>query len=175
MARYLGIDPGLRGAAAVIETGPRRISLLAAFDFQTFTPSGTDAQNRIDAQKLIAAIVQWMPFDGATIELVGAMPSIPDKDGKRRDMGTASVFKFGRAVGAIEACVMGCGIRPLWVMPGVWKRHFGISADKAVSRALAIQYFGEPHFARVKDGNRAEAALIARYHVEKLGLFGRVG
>jgi crossover junction endodeoxyribonuclease RuvC len=61
------------------------------------------------------------------------------------------------------------------VSPAVWKKHFKLPADKEASRALALPLFPATaeHFARKKDHGRAEAALIARYGSEVLGLLGQ--
>jgi len=57
-----------------------------------------------------------------------------------------------------------------YVTPSIWKKHFGLSKEKGVSRGFAIQRFPEhaESFQRVKDDGRAEAALIALYGKDKL-------
>jgi hypothetical protein len=51
----------------------------------------------------------------------------------------------------------------LLVPPQVWKKRLKIDSDKKVSLALARQLFPNAPLARVKDGGRAEALLIAEY------------
>lgn len=181
--RVLGIDPGLSGAAAVLESGAagRVWSLVDAIDLPTFTPSRfSDAQRRIDVPAFCAWLARMAP-DVAIVELVGAMTRQHDDAREEfRGMGATSAMKFGRAVGAIEAAIIGSGVRIEWVVPQSWKRHFGLKGpDKEQSRALALVYWGAPGpdganthrlLARKKDHQRAEAALIALWHVDKGGL-----
>lgn len=179
--RVLGVDPGLSGAAAVLESGAagRLWSLVDAIDLPTFSPTDSDAQRRIDVPAFCAWLARMAP-DVGVVELVGSMPSIPGADGQRREMGSASTFKFGRAVGMVEAAIIGSGVRIEWAHPQSWKRHFGLKGpDKEQSRALALVYWGTPGpdgakthrlLARKMDHQRAEAALIAQWHVDKAGL-----
>jgi hypothetical protein len=52
------------------------------------------------------------------------------------------------------------------VTPQRWKKLMGVTADKNTSRQLAINLWpDQAHlFARVKDVDRAEAALIAEWY-----------
>ena len=88
--------------------------------------------------------------------------------------GVSSMFRFGQTVGAIHMAVAAAGLPMQLVSPAVWKRHFGITAEKGKARSLASQRLpaAADMFTRVKDDGRAEAALIALYGAEKLGAFG---
>ena len=76
--------------------------------------------------------------------------------------GSASSFQFGRAVGVISAVAELTA--PLsFVTPQKWKKHFHLSADKNESLDLARSFWPEAKLLRKKDGNRAEALLMALY------------
>jgi len=146
----LGVDPGVSGAIAFY--WPEAQHRVIAEDAPT-------AFGLIDAVTLADRIRQLKP-DLAIIESVGAMPG----------QGVSSTFKFGRAVGTVDGILSTLVIPRRFVTPTVWKRHWRLDKDKEKSRALAIQLFPScaNHFARKKDHNRAEAALIARYGAEVL-------
>jgi crossover junction endodeoxyribonuclease RuvC len=94
------------------------------------------------------------------IERVGAMPK----------QGVSSTFKFGKAYGIAIGVVAALKIPVHFVTPAAWKRHFNLSADKEASRARALQLWPARAdlFARKRDHNRAEAALLARYAAERI-------
>ncbi|SDQ99079.1 crossover junction endodeoxyribonuclease RuvC [Rhizobiales bacterium GAS113] len=145
-----GIDPGLSGAVAFyFPAAPDRV---VAEDVPV-------AGGKIDAVTLAKRINQLGPTM-AVIELVSARPG----------QGVTSMFKFGQAYGVVQGVIGSLEIPVHFVTPGVWKRHFHLSADKEMARALALRLFPacSAHFARKKDHGRAEAALVARYGAEKL-------
>jgi uncharacterized protein YbjT (DUF2867 family) len=77
--------------------------------------------------------------------------------------GASSGFKYGRAVGTIEAAILCCEIPMTIIEPAVWKRALHLRGkDKEGARQLALQRFPAAHalLAR-RDHQRAEAALIA--------------
>lgn len=160
------IDPGLNGGIALLagdrETAPR---LLCAVDVPTV---GTDAKRRVDVPRVLE-IIRRHPPDFAVIERAQAMP----------DQGSSSGFIYGRAVGALEACLGGLMIPWETVESRAWKHWSGlIGAGKPESLELARSIWPDnPDFARQKDHNRAEAALIARYWLlVKLGVVvGKAG
>ena len=81
--------------------------------------------------------------------------------------GAVGGFKYGRAVGAIEAAIALCGIPVTIVEPSVWKRFHGISAARTRkadgSRPCSCFRPRTRLLARKKDHGRAEASLIALY------------
>ena len=150
----LGIDPGISGALAFFFPGvPSRV---CAEDVPV-------AAGEINAAGLAERIRKMAP-DVAIIERVAAMPG----------QGVSSTFKFGVAYGVVCGVLATLEIPCHRVSPSVWKKHFRLTADKEAARALALRLFPATaeHFARKKDHGRAEAALIARYGSEVLGLLG---
>ena len=77
-----------------------------------------------------------------------------------------AAFKFGDSFGVIRMGVC-CHYLPLrLVTPGVWKKyHSLLKKDKTASRMLAISKWPDQRdqFIRVKDADRAEAALIGDF------------
>lgn len=145
--RILGIDPGINGACAIYSVDARAWMVI---DLPTV---GEGSQRRINAP----ALRDWLgkyAVHRAFIESVAAFPG----------QGVSSMFRFGRAVGAIESVVAVASIPITYVVPQQWKRFYGLrGSDKEQSRSMAVQRFPSlaTHLARVMDHGRAEAALIA--------------
>jgi crossover junction endodeoxyribonuclease RuvC len=149
----LGVDCGIRGGLAIVLTdhgaAPR---LIEAIDIPVV---GAGAKERVDA----IAIREWISKQGvqhAFIERAQAMPG----------QGSSSGFKYGRAVGAIEAAIALSGIAVTIVEPSAWKKFHKLHGkDKEGGRQRALQLFPEAHalLARKLDHGRAEAALLALY------------
>lgn len=167
----LGIDPGKSGALAVVRTAHGRPPVLLSC---SDVPIRED--DRVDGIAVCDFIQRNLP-DFAFIERAQAMPSLPDAGGARRGPGSTSMFNYGVTVGRLEMCVEGLGIPMKRVEVGAWKKAHalpnknadGVRLDVRVvkenSRLRAIKLFpaGASFFARVRDHNRAEAALIAAY------------
>ena len=147
----LGIDVGLTGAQAYFfPSAPGRV---VAEDLPV-------VGGRVDVVTLADRIRQMAP----TMAVVEAVHSMPKQ-------GVSSTFNFGVTYGSIRGVLGALAIPTHFVSPSVWKKHFKLLRDKEEARALAIQRFPITgnHFARRKDHNRAEAALIALYgHESKL-------
>ena len=77
--------------------------------------------------------------------------------------GVASTFKFGRAVGAINAVAdMMFGVWHI-VSPQRWKRAMSVTQEKESSLKLARELWPNAPLTRKKAHGRAEALLIAEY------------
>jgi len=140
----LGIDPGLTGAIAFYY--PDRPGGIVLHDIPV-------ADGEVDTDTLAGIIAALAPTV-AIIERVGAMPG----------QGVSSTFKFGATYGALRAVISVLKIPQHLVTPAKWKAHFRLSKDKEEARARALQLWpGAGYFARKRDHNRAEAALIALY------------
>jgi Holliday junction resolvasome RuvABC endonuclease subunit len=159
MTRILGVDPGIRGGLAVVLVNSGNgAQLLDAIDIPTV---GTAAKERVDAIVLRQWVLSHRP-DHCLIERAQAMPK----------QGASSGFKYGRAVGAIEATIAGCEVPLTIVEPTAWKKFHQLrGGDKESSRQRALQLFPTAHsfFARRLDHGRAESALLAVYGARVLG------
>ncbi len=145
---FLGIDPGMTGAIAFYF--PSAPELISVEDMPV-------AGGEVNAAELGERIAQMKP-DAAVIELQGARP----------ESGRSAMFKLGVSYGVALGAVSVIKTPFRTVSPGKWKAHFGLSSDKEVSRAWCIKRWPERAelFARKKDHNRAEAALLALYAAE---------
>jgi crossover junction endodeoxyribonuclease RuvC len=148
----LGIDPGIHGGLALvsIEANGAAPQLVDAIDIPTV---GTAAKERVDVIALRAWVISNRP-NHCLIERAQAMPK----------QGASSGFKYGRAVGALEAVVAGCEVPFTIIEPTAWKKFHALrGGDKETSRQRALQLFPSAHalLARKRDHGRAEAALIA--------------
>lgn len=144
----VGIDPGLSGAIAWLDDDG---TLLAACDM----PVVDGHVNYVDLGRLLAAAP-----DVAVVEKVHSMPG----------QGVASTFKFGQAYGAVLGCLGALQVPVEHVTPSKWKRaHRLIGRDKDASRAVAIDRWPDRAelFRRKKDHGRADAALIAAWHLDR--------
>jgi crossover junction endodeoxyribonuclease RuvC len=144
---YVGIDPGLSGAIAVVyET-----------DFAATVIDVPLAAGKYDFYKMykFLGVVAEGYMVTLTLEQQQAMPK----------QGVSSTFKTGLGYGAWQAlCAV---VTPDFeiVSPRKWKKALGLTSDKEASRRLAIKLY--PNLAhmlsRKKDHNRAEALLLAHY------------
>jgi crossover junction endodeoxyribonuclease RuvC len=136
----LGIDPGLGGALAFFF--PATPDKIAAEDMPV---AGGD----VDGATLAQRIAQLRPSI-ALLERVASRPG----------QGVASTFKFGASYGIARGVVQAFGVPLYLVTPTKWKAHFSLTADKELSRALALRLWpSSAHFGRKRDHGRAEAAL----------------
>lgn len=151
----LGIDPGLSGGLALVSGGGGVARLLDCIDVPTV---GSGSKRRVDALAVMQFIRRHPP-DFGLIERGQAMP----------DQGSSSGFNYGRAIGALETCMVGLLIPHETCESRAWKKANGLAgSDKELSRQRAIRLFPDGHhfFARKLDHNRAESALIAWYALQ---------
>jgi crossover junction endodeoxyribonuclease RuvC len=151
--RVLGVDPGIYGGLAVVEIiNGAAPTLIECVDIPVI---GTGAKERVDVAAIRNFIERHRPIR-ALIERAQAMPK----------QGSSSGFKYGRAVGAIEAALTLCSIPVEIIEPSAWKRFWKLPGkDKESSRQKALQLFpaAHPALARKRDHGRSEAMLIALY------------
>jgi crossover junction endodeoxyribonuclease RuvC len=148
----LGVDAGIRGGLAIVLVGANGAApqLVDAIDIPVI---GVKAKERVDVLAIRTWITQYAP-QHAFIERAQAMPK----------QGASSGFKYGRAVGAIEAAIECCEIPLTIIEPTAWKKFHQLrGGDKETGRQRALQLFPAAHalLARKKDHGRGEAALIA--------------
>jgi crossover junction endodeoxyribonuclease RuvC len=152
MAFIMGVDPGIKGGLAILST---EAQLIAVIDVPV---CGTAAKERVDVAAIVNFINQHAPAH-AFVERAQSMPA----------QGSSSGFKYGRAVGAIEAAIVCCGIPLTIVEAAGWKKALRLPGkDKEAARQRALQLFPSAHgmLARKMDHGRAEAALIALYGLQ---------
>jgi crossover junction endodeoxyribonuclease RuvC len=142
-------DPGLCAGWAVLN---QRGDIVACFDMPII---GDGSQRRVDAANLADAIREHGPYAFAIVEQVSARPG----------QGVSSMFRFGQAYGTILGVIGALAIPVRHVSPARWKKALGLNSDGEASRARAIETWPNHAelFARKKDHNRAESALLGLY------------
>ena len=145
----IGVDPGVSGAVAILDG----IWLVAVHDMPVAIV-GKSRKRRDVLEGQLADLLRPHPDAVCWIEQVGAMPG----------QGVSSTFLFGACYGLCRGVAAGLGLRVELVTPQAWKRHHGLlGTDKDAARAVASRLFPGASLARVKDGGRADALLIAEY------------
>ena len=153
--KIAAIDPGLSGAAVVLERIGGTVMLISVIDLPTI---GEGSKHRLDA----LTFARWL-FDHAPthayLENGHAMPK----------QGVAGMFRYGRVCGAVEGTVAACRIPMTLIKPATWKKHLRLNSSKEDCRARAIQLLpsAASELQRGKDHHRAEAILLGFYGFEK--------
>lgn len=151
----IGIDPGLSGAIGVLRDG----AYVAVLDMPTVAKGSGSVKNEVDPAGLAALLRQHAPAQEAVavvLERVNAMPG----------QGSSSIFSLGDSFGCARAVVAACRFELTYVTPVKWKKHFALTSDKELGRALAVRLFPEAPLNLKKHADRAEALLMARWLYE---------
>lgn len=154
--RILGIDPGAKGALALV--GPSGY-LDALHDMPTRTVRvGDKDRTRVDEVRLGRLLRELRP-DIAFLEQVSS----------HSGEGPMGAFAFGRSVGIVQGALGAIGLQATEVPPQTWKRLVGVRKGpggdrKGPAKAKAAQVWPAhgPALLRAR-ADKAEAALIAWY------------
>lgn len=155
MPFWLGIDPGLTGALALISND----GFVEVIDMpKAKERHGKESRDRICSHSLRDELLIMQNTHGkirvAVVELTGPMPK----------QGVTSVYRFGYGNGQIDGVLAALCIPTEYVRPQVWKKALGLGADKAQSLALArAKWPTADSFTLKKHDGRAEAALLAEF------------
>jgi crossover junction endodeoxyribonuclease RuvC len=168
----VGIDPGLTGALAFI----RPDGTASIEDIPTVTVQGArKVSRRIDGRGLGELVRRHCPAGSAVLVACEEVSIFGSSDAA----GSVQSGSLMRTLGAIEAVFDVLRWPCLMVRPQAWQKHFGLAGKKAEKRekgqkppaiVTALQLHPETAhlLARVKDHNRAEALLVARYAKDTL-------
>jgi hypothetical protein len=148
MSFILAIDPGVTGALALYD--PALKDRIGVYDMPI-------VDGDVDPHGLLK-IVGSYEISHAVIERVHPRP----REGVR------SVWRFAAAYTTACVIVKTCNIPLTLVPPGKWKKAMNLvggpgGKEQARARAILLFPLCHVHFARKKDHNRAEAALLALY------------
>ena len=146
---YIGIDPGKKGAFAVIDISDMVIRYAIPWDELKFV----NEMRIMDMKKTVACL-----------EHVHAMPG----------QGVTSMFTFGENFGFIQGVLTAYGIPFELVTPQKWKKEFSITSDKNTSISVCKRLFPDVSLlptdrSRKEHDGMAEALLMAEYARRKFG------
>jgi crossover junction endodeoxyribonuclease RuvC len=158
---YIGIDPGLSGAVAVIQDteayyGEHRINV---FDTPTALVKGEKTKRRYLMGSMALLLQPYAKQQDvvAVLENVHSMPS----------QGVSSSFCFGEGKGLWEGILAAYNIPMELVSPQRWKKTIMADQgkDKSAARFKAMALFPSlaDQLKLVKHDGRAEALLMAEY------------
>jgi hypothetical protein len=159
----IGCDPGLTGAITSLDHHGhlRAVIDLPTCSIETAGPKAK-VKRKIDARALREIMRGMVPADERAIFAIEDMQLL----------GGSSVQTMGALAhtrGVIEAVALLCDLDVRFVRPQAWKRFYGLGSDKMAALNLARTLWGGwTEFSRVKDHNRAESALIARWALRNL-------
>ena len=145
MKTYIGIDPGAKGALALLRDGETEVV-------------------SYDPDRYIAALGRLKSAESvACVEKVGAMPG----------QGVTSMFSFGKNAGFIEGILQTYGIPYQLVPPQTWKKEFQLHKSKQDSISVCKKLFPNANLlptekCRKENDGMAEALLLALYARRKL-------
>lgn len=151
----IGIDPGLSGAVAFLRDG----AYVEVHDMPTVAKGSGSVKTEVDPAGLVSLLRQRVSVEeaaAAAVERVNAMPG----------QGVSSTFSLGDSFGCARSAVAACRFETVYVTPAQWKKHFKLSGDKELSRALAVRLFPAAPLNFKKHADRAEALLLARWLYE---------
>lgn len=147
----VGIDPGLDGAIALLDTDEARIIV---HDMPTGVITKSKTKRYILAEQL-ADILDKPAITVVWLEQVSSSPQ----------QGVVSAFSFGEGFGIVKGVCAALRI-PIWMVPpATWKRRMQCPREKTEARGRAMQLFPKNGgvFDAKKDDGRAEACIIALY------------
>lgn len=172
MLGVVGIDPGAKGAIALLDAREKAHGVPKLLDVQTIPttplPIGGRKSLVVDGLRLAQLIWGWerehdIIITHGAVERVAAMPGDH----------APQAFAFGRSLGSVSGVIEAQGIDLQLVPVATWRQIVGVpralSDDnrrkeiKALCRKRAAELWPSEaaRFARVKDADAAEAAMIA--------------
>lgn len=157
---YLGIDPGQKGALAIIHD----MGIAPGVYPQIMLKDAPTAEIGKGTKRdyLIATMAGFLhKYSGQGFCILEAVHSMPGQ-------GVSSSFSFGRGLGIWEGILSAYGIPYAKVAPQTWKKAMmgDMPRDnKDSSRIVATRLFPQiaDQLSRKKDDGRAESLLMAEY------------
>lgn len=164
---FIGIDPGLSGAIALVGQG-----LLEVEDLPVCASGqGGSMDRHVDARGLATLIRVWSARHEFVMRSVCAFLERPIANATRPGGRTAPAVTIAQqfeAFGAIRGVLAAMNLETHLVTPQQWKKSYGLKGGedaKVEARRCAMRLYesATPRLSRVKDHNRAEAILIAHH------------
>ena len=155
--KIIGIDPGLKGAIAVLENN----KVKEIFDVPVM-PEGKKNKRQLNSAQLVKMLKNISYNKEETVVVVENVSAMPGQ-------GVTSMFNFGQTFGAIKGICAALELPIFFVRPAKWKKHFDlINSSKDASRTKAIEMYPSisDQLSKKKEVNKSDAILIARFYSE---------
>jgi len=155
--KIIGIDPGLKGAIAVLQNN----KVQEIFDIPVMT-DGKKNKRQLNSAQLVKLLKDNIRDEEETVIIVEQVNAMPGQ-------GVTSMFNFGQTFGAIKGICAALNLPIFFVRPAKWKKHFDlINSSKDASRTKAIEMYPSisDKLSKKKDVNKSDAILIARFYSE---------
>jgi crossover junction endodeoxyribonuclease RuvC len=153
-ALHIGLDPGLRGAVAILNSSGDLVSVADLPIVRDLSLAWVDGG---ELQSIILNALGGRTAS-ATVERVSSMPR----------QGVASSFLFGVGFGSVLSVLQALHIPLQFVTPAVWKRSYGLGKDKNASLHKCRLLYPDAELHLKKHDGRAESILIARYAMSRV-------
>lgn len=156
---FIGIDPGVRGAIAVLDENRKFI----AFHDMPSVDIGKGKSTRLKISPVLLKNILKKIDNVECVFLEHLQAHIVS--------GKVTNFSLGYSFGVCEALVCGLGHRLELIKPAEWKKNQGLTGKhKDASRLRALEKYPlcADSLSRKKDVDRAEALLIADYGITKI-------
>lgn len=156
---HFGIDPGIKGAIALIDDVGNGIELQ---NLPVNIKAGKSGKKELDADTLANLIKKYLQIaEMNDAFLVGCLESVHAMPGQ----GVVSMFTMGETFGVLRGCLSALKVPTRLVTPQFWKKKLNVTKDKELSREKALLWF--PSFEKElrfkKDHDKAEALLLAHF------------
>ena len=157
---WIGIDPGAKGAMALIGWDPA----LAEYDATAALENGP-LIIPFDQDRYINTL---LAVETSGVECVCCIEDVHSISGQ----GIASSFRFGVTYGWLLGMLDSIGIPYQPITPQKWKKEFGLNSDKENSIAVCKRLYPGVNLLRTErsrkeDDNMAEAVLLSTYAKRK--------
>ena len=153
----IGIDPGINGAISVLKNK----KIIEVYDTPTMI-DGKKNKRQINGAQVTNIIKERLNTNDEVIVVVEQVNAMPGQ-------GVTSMFNFGQSFGVLKGICSAMQLSMYFVRPAKWKKYFNlINSEKDASRTKAIQIFPyvSEKLSKKKDGNKADAILIASFFYE---------
>lgn len=152
-----GIDPGLKGAIAIVWTTGR----VNVYDMPTMKAgdAGRDSLDLVQLAELLREVTtSWRA------------PVVVEEQIPMPKQGVRSTFTTGQGYGVLLGMLTVFGERWCTVRPQEWKRALQLGKGKDANRALASRLYPEERasWALKSHDGRADATLLAHYAATRL-------
>ena len=155
----IAIDPGISGSLCFFDDG-KIIDLIEMPSMAEGKKNKRQVNGSQVYNEISSRIKNYEKKDiKVVIEQVSAMPG----------QGVTSMFNFGQSFGVLKGICSAMQLSMYFVRPAKWKKYFSlINSEKDASRTKAIEIFPyiSKELAKKKDGNKADAILIASFFFE---------